>query len=142
MEEELLAKLEQFLPSVAKKAPYLLLRATSHHLAKGDTDTLNDGQQHSAANGAIARRLVATAHGQRAARQETGRNGIPGILLLADALDRAVECAEETTPDTKVAAEYGRAHLDGRQRADSSFAIRTVAETLDAVPNGTTDGLL
>jgi len=35
------------------------------------------------------------------------------IFLFPDPLDGAVECAEHATPDTEVAAQYRRAHLDG-----------------------------
>lgn len=117
------------------------LGAPCHHLLEGNADALDDGQQHRAANGAVARRLVAAADGQRAAREEARNDGVVGVLLPAHALDRAVKCREQATPHAKVAAQHGRTHLDGRQRADAALAVGGVAEALDAVPDGTADGL-
>lgn len=68
-------------------------------------------------------------------------DGVVGILLLSDALDGAVKCREETTPDTEVAAQDRRSHLDGGDGTDSTLAVGRVSEALDAVPDGTTDGL-
>lgn len=68
-------------------------------------------------------------------------DGVVGILLLSDALDGAVKGREETTPDTEVSAQDGRSHLDGGNGTDSTLAVGRVSEALDAVPDGTTDGL-
>jgi hypothetical protein len=68
-------------------------------------------------------------------------DGVVRIFLLSDALDGAVKCREETTPDTEVAAQDGRSHLDGGDGTDSTLAVGRVSEALDAVPDGSTDGL-
>lgn len=68
-------------------------------------------------------------------------DGVVRIFLLSDALDGAVKCREETTPDTEVAAEDRRSHLDGGNGTDSTLAVGRVSEALDAVPDGSTDGL-
>lgn len=119
----------------------LKLGRPGHHLAEADTDTLDDGQQDSATDGAVAGSLVTTTDGQRATGEEAGNDGVPGVLLLADALDGAVKRREETAPDTKVAAQHGCSHLDRCDGADASLAVGRVAESLDTMPDGTTDGL-
>lgn len=126
---------------VRRRLRSLELGRTSHHLAEADTDTLDDGQQDGTADGTVTSSLVATTDGQRAAGEETGNDGVPGVLLLADALDGAVKRREETTPDTEVAAENGRSHLDRCDGADASLAVGGVAESLDTVPDGAADGL-
>lgn len=67
--------------------------------------------------------------------------GVVRILLLPDALDRAVESREHTTPHTKVTTENGRAGLDGCDGTYPSLAVGAVSETFDTVPDGTTDRL-
>lgn len=64
------------------------------------------------------------------------------IFLLPDPLDGAVECAEHATPDTKVAAQYWRAHLDGCDGSQPPLAVRAVPEALHAVPDRAADGLV
>lgn len=89
---------------VGRRLRYLQLGRSSQHLGEADTDTLNDGEQNSATDGTVSRGLVTTTDGQGATSEETGDNGVVGIFLLADSLDGAVECREETAPDAKVAA--------------------------------------
>ena len=50
---------------------HLQLRCPRKHLLEADTDTLDNGEQDSTANGTVPRRLVPTSDGQRAARKET-----------------------------------------------------------------------
>lgn len=69
------------------------------------------------------------------------RTGIVGILLLSDALDRAVVCREQTTPNTKVTAENRCSCLDGSDGTYPSLSVGAVSESLDTVPDGTTDRL-
>lgn len=61
---------------------------------------------------------------------------------MSQALDGAVEGAEEAAPDAEVAAEDGGAHLDRREGAYPPLAVGAVAEALDAVPYRAADGLL
>lgn len=68
-------------------------------------------------------------------------DGVVGILLLADTLDGAVKGREETAPDTKVAAQDGSSHLDGGDGTDAALAVGRVSEALDAVPDGSANGL-
>ena len=77
-----------------------------------------------------------TPHGEGAAGQEARDDGVVRVLLLPVALDGAVERREEAAPDTKVAADDGRARLDGRQRAEEAVAAGRVARAFDAVPDG------
>lgn len=70
-----------------------------------------------------------------------GRTSIVGIFLLTHTLDRAVERAEQTAPDAKVATEDRRACFDSCKSTDASFAVGTVAEAFYTVPEGTADGL-
>ncbi len=51
---------------------HLQLGRPRKHLLETDTDTLDDGEQDSTANGTVPRRLVPASDGQRAAREETG----------------------------------------------------------------------
>lgn len=126
---------------VVKSQTYLELCATCHHLLERNTDTLNDGQQYCTTNSTVSCLLHAASYGERATCEETGCDGIPGILLLADTLDCAVECREQATPYTKVAAQNWCAHLDGCYGADASFADGRVPPSFDTVPDGTADSL-
>jgi hypothetical protein len=89
---------------------------------------------------AIWNMSVQSPDGWERAKSET-HNRVVWILLFPDALDGAVERAEETTPDTEIAAQHRSTHLDRGDGAQSPLAIWAVPETLDAVPDGTTDGL-
>lgn len=84
---------------------------------------------------AIERR---TPHGEGATGQEARDDGVVWVLLLPVPLDGAVKGREETAPDTKVAADDGRAGLDGREGPDEAVAAGRVARALDAVPDRTT----
>jgi hypothetical protein len=95
-----------------RRRGHLQLGVLGHHPLETDSDTLDDGQQDGAADGAVADGFGASTHGERATGEETGDDGVPGILLFANALDGAVECAEHAAPDAEVATEYGRAGLD------------------------------
>ena len=117
------------------------LRRSRQHLGETDTDTLNDGKQNGTANGTVARGLVATSDGESTTSEETGNDGVVGVLLLADALYGAVKGREEATPDAEVASEDRSSHLDGGDGADASLAVGGVAEPFDAVPDGATNGL-
>ena len=64
----------------------------------------------------------------RAAGEEARDDGVPRVLLLPYALDRAVVCVEQPSPDAEVAAEYWRARLDGCDGADAALAVGRVAE--------------
>src|SRR3569833_928147 len=119
---------------------HLLLRAPGEHLLECDVDVFDDGQQHGAGDSAVPGRLEASAHSQRPTREEAGDHAVPGVLLLADALDRAVECREQAAPDAEVAAEDGRPHLDGGYCADPPLAVRGVSEALDAMPDASANG--
>lgn len=72
----------------------------------------------------------------------TRHTGIVRVLLLPDPLDRAVKRREHATPHAEVAAEHGRARLDGRDGAYPSLAVGAVSEAFDAVPDCTTDSLI
>ena len=91
---------------------HLQLGVLGHHPLETDSDTLDDGEQDCAADGAVADGFGTSTNGERTTSEETGDDGVPGILLFANALDGAVECAEHAAPDTEVATEYGRACLD------------------------------
>ena len=91
---------------------HLQLGVLGHHPLETDSDTLDDGEQDCAADGAVADGFGTSTNGERTTSEETGDDGVPGILLFANALDGAVECAEHAAPDAEVAAEYGRAGLD------------------------------
>ena len=121
---------------------HLELGAARQHLGEGDADALDDGEEDGAANGVVARGLEAASKRERAAGEEAGNDGVVGVLLLADALYGAVECREQAAPDAKVAAQHGRAHLDGRDGADAPLAVGRVAEAFDTVPDGAADGLV
>jgi hypothetical protein len=95
-----------------RRRGHLQLGVLGHHPLEPDSDALDDGQQDCAADGAVADGFGASAHGERATSEEAGDDCVPGVLLFADALDGAVECAEHAAPDAEVAAEYGRAGLD------------------------------
>lgn len=66
---------------------------------------------------------------------------IVGVLLLPHALDGTVERREHATPDAKVTTEHRSPGLDGGQSTYPALTVGTVAETLDTVPNSTTDSL-
>lgn len=86
------------------ESSYLQLGAAGQHSLESNTDTLDDSQEDGTTDGTVSRSLVTATDGQGATREEAGDDGVVGVLLLADALDGAVECREETTPDTEVAA--------------------------------------
>lgn len=74
-------------------------------------------------------------------RKQGKRTGIVGVLLLSDALDRAVVCREQTTPNTEVTAENRCSCLDGSDGTYPSLSVGAVSESLDTMPDGTTDRL-
>jgi hypothetical protein len=90
----------------------LQLCGARKHLLEPDTNTLDDGEQDGAADGTVPRRLVSASNRQRAACEKPSDNRVVRIFLFPDALDCAVECAEQTTPDAEVASQYRGAHLD------------------------------
>lgn len=91
---------------------HLQLRILRHHPLEPNPHTLNNRQQNRTTNCTIPYRLWATPNRERATGKETRDDGVPGVLLLADAFDGTVECAEHAAPDTEVAAEDGRAGFD------------------------------
>lgn len=111
------------------------LCATRQHLLEANADALNHREEHGAADGAVPRRAKTTPYCQRPTSQKPRCNGVEGIFLPPYALDCAVKCAEETTPDAEIAAQYRGAHLDCRDGADAPLAVGAIAEALDAVPN-------
>ena len=104
------------------------LGVVGHHAVEADGNALDDGEQDGTRYRAVAHRLVASADGERAAGEETRDDGVPRVLLLPYALDRAVVCVEQPSPDAEVAAEYWRARLDGCDGADAALAVGRVAE--------------
>jgi len=111
---------------------HLQLGVLGHHPLEPDSDTLDDGQQDGAADGAVADGFGSSAHGERTTGEETGNNGVPWVLLFANALDGAVECAEHATPDAEVATEYGRACLDcrdGWRGRECQYVIREITKS-------------
>lgn len=72
---------------------------------------------------------------------QCSHDGVVRILLLSNALDGAVKGREETAPDAKVAAQDGSSHLDGGDGTDAALAVGRVSEALDAVPDGSANGL-
>lgn len=125
-----------------KDNTYLQFGTPSHHLAKRNSNTLNNRQQDRTSNSTIPRRLVPATNRQRATRKEPSNNSIVGVLLLADPLDGTVKCRKETTPHAEIAAEDGGAHLDGGDGAYSSFAVGGVSVAFDAVPDCTANSLM
>lgn len=91
---------------------HLELCVLGHHPLETDADTFDDGEQDGAADGTVADGLGTSTHGERTTGEETGDDGVPRVLLFADAFHGAVECAEHAAPDTEVASEDGRAGLD------------------------------
>lgn len=83
---------------------HLQFCAARHHLLKPNAHALDDGKQHGATDGAVSSGLEAAPNGERASRHESRADGIPRVLLPSHTLDGAVECAEETAPDAKVAS--------------------------------------
>jgi hypothetical protein len=120
---------------------HLQLGAAGQHLVEPDTDTLNNSQQHSATDGTVPRGLVSSSYGQSSSCEETSDDGVVRVLLPPDALDGAVERREEPTPDSEVAAEYGRSRLDRCDGAYPTLAHGAVAEALDTVPYRSSDRL-
>lgn len=74
-----------------RRLRHLKLRRSGQHLGETDTDTLDYGEQNGAANGTVARSLVTTSDGESTTSEETGNDGVVGVLLLADALYGAVK---------------------------------------------------
>lgn len=120
---------------------HLELLATRHHSLEAHADTLDNCQQHGATDSTVANLLGTSSYGQRTSCEETSDDGVPGVLLLADALNCAIECAEETTPHTEVTTKYGRAHLDCCDGTNPSLAVGAVSEALDTVPYCAADSL-
>lgn len=126
---------------VGRRPGNLQLGRAGEHLGETDTDALDDGEQDGTADGTVSRGLVASSDRESTASEETSDDGVVGILLLAHALDGAVESREQTAPDAKVTAQDGRSHLHSGDGADTSFTIGRVSEALDTVPNGAANGL-
>ena len=55
---------------VERRRTYVQVRPLGHHALDADAHALDDGEQAAADDGAVARRLQAAAHGQRAAGEE------------------------------------------------------------------------
>lgn len=62
------------------------------------------------------------------------------MYLLADSLDRTVKGTEQTSPNTKVSTEDGGAGLDCCEGAYPALTVGAVSESLDTVPDSTTNG--
>jgi hypothetical protein len=116
------------------RTTHLQFCASRHHLLESNTNALNNSKQYGAADGTVPRRLKASSYRKRSAGQEARPYRIPRILLVSQALDRAVEGAEETAPDAEVASEDRRSHFDRCEGAYPSLAVGTVAEAFYAVP--------
>jgi hypothetical protein len=127
--------------SLGSRLRGLQLCAARHHPLQTDTDTLDDRQQYRAADGIVPCRLETSSNREGTAGEEAGDDGIVWVLLLAYALDGAVKCREQAAPDTKVATEHGRAHLDGRHGAETPLSDGRVPESLYAVPYRAANGL-
>ncbi|CAF3465695.1 unnamed protein product [Fusarium graminearum] len=76
--------------------------AAGKHFGETDTDTLDDGEKNGTTDGTVPCSLVTTSNGERTAGEEAGNDGVVRVLLLAHALNGAVECREKTTPNTEV----------------------------------------
>ena len=120
---------------------YFQLGRAREHLGEPDTNTLDNREEDSAADGTVSRGLVASSDGKGTTGEEAGDDSIIGILLLANTLHSAVEGREETTPDAKVAAEDRRSHLDSGNGANTALTVGRVSESLDSMPDSTADGL-
>ena len=104
------------------------LGVVGHHAVEADGHALDDGEQDGARDGAVAHGFVTASYGERSTGEEAGDDGVPRVLLLPYALDGAVVCVEQPSPDAEVAAEHGRARLDGCDGADAALPVGRVAE--------------
>ena len=120
---------------------YLELSVISHHPLETDTNALDDSKEDGAHDGGVPGSLDTTADGQGTTGEETGDDGVVSILLLTETLDGAVEGTEHATPNTEVSTEDRGASLDGRDGTYPALTVGAVAETLDTVPDSTTDSL-
>jgi len=117
----------------------LELSVVGHHTLEADTNTLNDTQEDSAHDGRVTGGLDTTTDSQSTTSEKTSNNAVPRVLGFANALNGAIECREHATPNTKVTTEHGSAGLDGRQGTYPTLTIGAVTETLDTVPDSTTN---
>ncbi|KAI3479512.1 hypothetical protein L1887_58423 [Cichorium endivia] len=109
-----------------------------HEALHEHTHALEDTEQNTAHDARPNSGLGTRSDSQAASGHEACDDGVPGILLLTDALDGAVERGEHAAPHAEVASEHGCARLDRRERAWKTLTARAVAGTLDAVPDGAT----
>ncbi|KAG5460666.1 MAG: hypothetical protein BJ554DRAFT_7251, partial [Olpidium bornovanus] len=110
-----------------------------------NADTFNGSEENAAHDGGNGRRAGAacfwqraktdpspagvsgttlTSQSQDAAGKKTGRDGIPGVLLLSYALNPTVERREQSAPHGKVTSENWCAQLRGGHGSDYAFALK------------------
>lgn len=118
-----------------------------HHTIESDSDTFNDGEEHSATDSIVSHCFGTAADRKGAACTEASEDGIPWILFLPepavslptaglpkfcrvvcapDSLHSTIERREESAPNTKIAAQDWSSCLYGCNCADASFAIGRV----------------
>ena len=114
-------------------------RILRHHPLNPNPHPFNHGQQTRTSNRTIPRTPDPTADRQRPTGEKPSDDGIIWILLLPHPFHRTVKRRKQATPDSKVAAEDGRSGFDGRHGSNPSFAVWTVAEPFDAVPDCAAD---
>jgi hypothetical protein len=108
----------------------------------GNTNTLDNGKQQTTRNGTISSVSPATSEGKSTTGHETSDDRVERILLSSNGLDGTIHGRENTTPSTEVTSNNRSSHSNGREGTCSSLTKGRVSETLDTVPDSTSDNLL
>lgn len=83
----------------------------------------------------------ATSDGERTTCEETSNDCVQRVLSLSNSLDGTVISGEQTTPNTKITTNDRNTGLDGTDSTWETLTVWRVSETLETVPNATTDDL-
>lgn len=95
----------------------------SQRSGDGNTETLNDSQEHASQCGRSQSNTGSATGSNHASSQESRSNRVPGILLLTNALHTTVECREQASPGGKVASQDGGAGLERGQGTGETVTL-------------------
>ena len=121
------------------KSSYLELCVIGHHALEANTNTLDHSKEDGTHDSGVAGGLITTTDSEGTTGEETSDDSIIRIFLLANSLNRTVVDTEKSSPAAEVTTEDGRARLNSRESTYPALTVGTIAETLNTVPDGTTD---
>lgn len=102
-----------------------------------NADSFDERQKHASNNSASSHSRNSVSRRENATCSSAADYRVPGILLLSEVYQRAVDRREHPAPDGEASGEYRRSLLDCHETAGETFAqtARSVSESLYALEN-------